>query len=238
MKIALIGYGKMGRAVEAQALARGHQILSRIDLENQDLLQAEHLGKADIALEFSTPRTAFDHIVCCFQAGIPVVCGTTGWLERWDEINALCRDMDQTLVYSSNFSIGVQLFFVINRRLAALMAGQPQYDIRIEEIHHTQKKDAPSGTAITLAEQILQQVPRKKRWVNHPSDRPEELLILSLREDPAPGTHKVCYSSPIDDIGLVHTAHSREGFAQGAVLAAEWALGRKGIFGMEDVLGL
>jgi 4-hydroxy-tetrahydrodipicolinate reductase len=238
MKIALIGYGKMGKAIEAIATAKGHEIVHRIDLNSQHLLEKEHLGQADVAIEFTTPETAYSNILKCFEANVPVVCGTTGWLEKLPEIKAQCLEKHQAFLYASNFSVGVNIFFEINKRLAELMASQPQYDVQMEEIHHTQKKDAPSGTAITLAEQILEKLGRKTGWVNKAADRPESLSIISKREDPAPGTHSITYTSEIDDISITHTAHSREGFAAGAVVAATWLFGKKGIFTMKDVLDL
>src|SRR5687768_1548038 len=238
MKIALIGYGKMGKAIEAIAQGRGHEIVHRIDINSPQLLEKEHLSQADVAIEFTTPETAFHNILKCFEAGVPVVCGTTGWLEQLPEVKAQCLEKHQAFLYASNFSIGVNIFFELNRRLAELMATQPVYNVHMEEIHHTQKKDAPSGTAITLADQIVELLPGKKAWVNHHSSDPEELFIESKRIDPAPGTHIINYHSPIDDITIIHTAHSREGFAAGAVTAAEWLKGKKGIFTMKDVLSL
>lgn len=238
MKIALIGYGKMGKAIEAIATAKGHEIVHRIDLNSTQLLEKEELGKADVAIEFTTPETAYSNILKCFEANVPVVCGTTGWLEKLPEIKAQCLEKHQGFLYASNFSVGVNIFFEINKRLAELMASQSQYDIKMEEIHHTQKKDAPSGTAISLAEQILEKVSRKTGWVNEASSKAEALSILSKRIDPAPGTHSITYTSAIDDITITHTAHSREGFAAGAVVAAEWLDGKKGIFTMKDVLSL
>jgi 4-hydroxy-tetrahydrodipicolinate reductase len=238
MKIALIGYGKMGKAIEAIATAKGHEIVHRIDLNSTHLLEKEVLGKADVAIEFTTPETAYSNIIKCFEANVPVVCGTTGWLEKLPEIKAQCLEKHQGFLYASNFSVGVNIFFEINKRLAELMASQSQYDIKMEEIHHTQKKDAPSGTAISLAEQILEKVSRKTGWVNEASSKAEALSILSKRIDPAPGTHSITYTSAIDDITITHTAHSREGFAAGAVIAAEWLDGKKGIFTMKDVLNL
>lgn len=238
MKIALIGYGKMGKAIEAIAIAKGHEIVHRIDLNSTHLLEKEELGKADVAIEFTTPETAYNNILKCFEANVPVVCGTTGWLEKLPEIKAQCLEKHQGFLYASNFSVGVNIFFEINKRLAELMASQSQYDIKMEEIHHTQKKDAPSGTAISLAEQILEKVSRKTGWVNEASSNAGALSILSKRIDPAPGTHTITYTSAIDDITITHTAHSREGFAAGAVIAAEWLDGKKGIFTMKDVLNL
>lgn len=238
MKIALIGYGKMGKIIEEVALAKGHEILYKIDITNLHLLEKEHLQKADVAIEFTTPETACPNILRCFAADVPVVCGTTGWLDNLAGIKQLCRAQEKTFLYSSNFSIGVNIFFEINKRLAALMAAQPQYDILLEETHHTQKKDAPSGTAISLAGQIMEKIPRKQKWVNFQSREPDELSIISKRIDPAPGTHLVKYSSEVDDIEIIHTAHSRKGFASGAVAAAEYIVDKKGVFEMKDVLGL
>lgn len=238
MQIALIGYGKMGKAIEEVALSRGHSVVLRIDAYNLEDFTAKKLRDADVAIEFTHPDSAFENIRKCIEAGVPVVSGTTGWLERIDEIKKICKELDGTFVYASNYSIGVNIFFEVNKRLAQLMSGHPEYDVQMEEIHHTQKKDAPSGTAITLAEQILERVPRKKQWINEPGQDPSKLNIISKRIDPAPGTHIIRYTSPIDDIEITHTAHNRVGFASGAVLAAEYAAGKKGIFTMKDVLGL
>jgi 4-hydroxy-tetrahydrodipicolinate reductase len=238
MKIALIGYGKMGHAIEAIAVAQGHEVIIRVDINSQYLLEKEHLGQADVAIEFTTPETAYDNILKCFAANVPVVCGTTGWLEKLPEIKAKCQAENQAFLYASNFSVGVNIFFEINKKLAALMATQPQYDVLMEEIHHTQKKDAPSGTAITLAEQILEKVNRKTEWINEEKHLQQQLSIVSKRINPAPGTHTVTYTSPIDDITITHTAHTREGFAAGAVIAAAWLKDKKGIFTMKDVLAL
>lgn len=238
MKIALIGYGKMGQAIDAIATAQGHTIIHKIDVNSMHLLEKEHLQQADVAIEFTTPETAYHNILKCFEAGVPVVCGTTGWLEKLPNIKARCLEKHQAFLYASNFSIGVNIFFELNKRLAELMASQLQYDVKMEEIHHTQKKDAPSGTAITLAEQILEKLYRKQSWVNQESGQPGELAIVSKRIDPAPGTHSITYTSEIDDISITHTAHSRQGFAAGAVAAAAWIKGKKGIFTMKDVLNL
>jgi 4-hydroxy-tetrahydrodipicolinate reductase len=238
MKIALIGYGKMGRAIEAVALSRGHHIALKIDLDNAADLNAGKLSGADVAIEFTGPGSAFSNVMKCLEAGIPLVCGSTGWLEHLETAETFCQNNHGTLLYASNFSVGVNIFFEVNKRLAQLMESRPEYEVTMTEIHHTQKRDAPSGTAITLAEQIIGQVHRKKVWVNHISDNPEELEIISERVDPAPGTHKIRYGSPVDDIEIAHTAHSREGFALGAVLAAEYIRDKKGLFSMKDVLGL
>ncbi|MEC5142670.1 4-hydroxy-tetrahydrodipicolinate reductase [Chitinophaga sp. 212800010-3] len=238
MKIALIGYGKMGQAIDAIATAKGHEVVLRIDMNSQHLLEKEHLSKADVAIEFTTPETAYHNILKCFEANVPVVSGTTGWLEKLPEIKALAVEKNQGFLHATNFSIGVNIFFEVNKRLASLMAGQPQYNVQMEEIHHTQKKDAPSGTAITLAEQVLASVTRKTGWVNEETSKPENLAIISKRIDPAPGTHTITYTSAIDDISITHTAHSREGFAAGAVVAAEWLKGKTGVFSMKEVLGI
>jgi len=237
MKIALIGYGKMGKAIEEVALSRGHEIVLRVGIENLEDNTPEKIRKADVAIEFTGPDSAFDNIMRCLATDVPVVSGSTGWLQRLDEIRAFVRSNGHTFLYASNFSVGVNIFFEVNKRLAALMAPHPDYDVRITEVHHTEKRDAPSGTAITLAEQILEKIPQKKEWVNHISDNLDKLVILSERVDPAPRTHKVSYDSPIDDIEIIHTAHNRRGFATGAVLAAEFIRDKKGIFQMSDVLG-
>lgn len=240
MKIALIGYGKMGKTIEEIALERGHEVVMRIDVSNTEELTAAqlHEKQVDVAIEFTHPGAAFSNLSLCIGAGIPVVSGTTGWLDRYEEILQLCRAQKGAFLYASNFSIGVNIFFAVNRKLAELMAGRPEYGIRIEEVHHTAKRDAPSGTAISLAEQVMEKISRKTGWVNHPSQNPEELVILSERTDPAPGTHRVRYTSDVDDIEIIHTAHNRKGFASGAVLAAEFLKGKTGVFSMREVLGL
>ena len=238
MKIALVGYGKMGHAIEEIVLEKGHEIVLKIDINNANELTKENLQRADVAIEFTSPHSAVENLKKCFDAGIAVVCGSTGWLDHWNEIKQYCIDRNGAFVYASNFSIGVNLFFEVNTFLAKLMSRHNEYDVLLEEIHHTQKKDAPSGTAITLADQVLQQIKRKKVWVNHISDNIEDLEIISERIDPAPGIHRVKYSSAVDDIEIIHTAHSRQGFALGAVLAAEFIQDKKGIFSMKDVLSL
>jgi 4-hydroxy-tetrahydrodipicolinate reductase len=238
MKIALIGYGKMGKAIETIALNKGHEIVLKIDIQNsQDFTEAA-LQKADVAIEFTGPHSAYENVKKCITWGIPVVSGSTGWLDQWIEIKDLCEVKNGTLIYSSNYSIGVNLFFELNKQLAQLMQPYNSYDVSMTEVHHTEKKDAPSGTAISLAEQILTHLDRKNKWVNGTSANANELVIQSERMDPAPGTHMVKYSSEVDDIEIIHTAHTRVGFASGAVLAAEFAFEKKGIFTMKDVLGL
>jgi 4-hydroxy-tetrahydrodipicolinate reductase len=236
LKIALIGYGKMGKAIEGIAIERGHEIVLRIDAENTEELNNDNLQQADVSIEFTNPDSAIKNITQCFDAGIPVVCGTTGWLEHWEKIKSDCENKNATLLYASNFSIGVNLFFELNKKLAQLMSNRIEYDCTIEEIHHTEKKDAPSGTAITIAENIIAQNPNKKNWVLGETDNTDSLSITSKRIDPAPGTHIVSYNSAIDSIEIKHTAHNRIGFATGAVLAAEFVFGKKGVYGMGDVL--
>lgn len=236
MNIALIGYGKMGRIIEEIAAERKHHTVLKISSSNVHELTAGNLRKADVAIEFTNPHSAFHNVSACLNAGVPVICGSTGWNERLPEAEALCRSRGGSLLAASNFSIGVNIFFEINKHLAALMNRQPDYDASITEIHHTGKKDAPSGTAITLAEQALNNLQRKTRWVNRPAVTPDELSITSQRTDPAPGTHIIKYSSEIDEIEIIHTAHNRHGFATGAVLAAEFIAGKTGVFSMKDVL--
>lgn len=245
MKLAILGYGKMGQTIERLALEKGHEITLRIGSGNTGDLKAENLRAADAALEFSRPDVAFDNVVACLLAGVPVVSGTTAWSERLEEARALCHSRRGAFFYASNFSIGVNIFFAINRQLAALMNAQPRYKAGLEEIHHTQKTDHPSGTAITLANDILQLVSRKKNWVAYlegaenetPMPNPEVLPIFSKRIGNTPGTHIVTWASDIDTIEICHTAHSREGFAAGAIAAAEWLQGRSGCFEMKDMLG-
>ncbi len=235
MKIALIGYGKMGKTLEKIALLRGHQVVLKIDVDNRS--DFDRLHEADVAIEFTRPESAVLNLEQCIYAGVPVVCGTTGWLAEFERISDLCQAEQSAFFYASNYSIGVNIFFEINRRLAAMMDNYPMYDVAMEEIHHTQKLDAPSGTAITLAEGIFQNLARKTNWVCDTEGSSNDLKITAKRIDPAPGTHIVRYDSPIDSIEITHTAHSREGFATGAVLAAEWLAGKKGVFSMKDLLG-
>jgi 4-hydroxy-tetrahydrodipicolinate reductase len=237
MKIALIGYGKMGRAIEKTALSRGHEIALKIDLDNARDLSPENLSGIDAAIEFTGPSSAPANLRKCLEAGIPVVCGSTGWLKEYESVRNAFEKKGTPFLYASNFSIGVNIFFELNKKLAALMAAHPEYAVGIRETHHTQKKDAPSGTAITLAEQVMEYIPSLKSWVNQAARSREELSIVSERIDPAPGIHEVVYSSEIDDLEIKHTAHNREGFARGAVLAAEYIHNKKGIFSMKDVLG-
>ncbi len=245
MKIALLGYGKMGKIIEAIALSRRHEIVLKIDRDNVHELTTENLQKADAAIEFSTPHTALANIKQCHGAGIPVIAGTTGWYEHLPEVQQLYADGKTALVYGTNYSVGVNIFFHVNKLLAKLMNNYPYYDVQVEEIHHTQKLDSPSGTAITIAEGILGGISAKQGWVNvlntgteadEPAPIPaEQLLIESHRIENVPGTHTVIYDSDVDSLEFKHTAHNRNGFALGAVLAAEWVIGKKGCFPVTDM---
>lgn len=242
MKIALLGYGKMGRIIEQFALDRGHEIVLKIDENSLDQKTTENLRNADVAIDFSTPHSVISNIESCFEAGLPLVVGTTGWYDKIEEIKAQCEESNNSLLYASNFSVGVNVFFFVNEVLAKIMNRYPQYDVLVEEIHHTQKLDSPSGTAITIAEGILDGLNRKNEWVNElvgdgPEviTRPEQLLIESHRIEDVPGTHTVVYSSEVDDIEFKHKAHGRAGFALGAVLAAEWLQGKKGFYSVKDM---
>lgn len=236
MKIALIGYGKMGQAIERIAAARGHETVLRIRSANPEDFSEGNLRKADVAIEFTRPEVALDNVLRCMDAGLPVVCGTTGWNDSLPQAIAHTKAQDTAFLQASNFSIGVNIFFEINRRLATLMHGQQDYEVRVEEVHHLQKKDKPSGTAITLAEQILNANPDINGWALAEQAMPDQLPITALREEGVPGTHKVSWSSAVDTIDIIHTAHSRDGFALGAVLAAEFLIGKSGVFSMKDVL--
>ena len=237
MKIALIGYGKMGHAIEEIALQKGHEIVLRITDENLEEFNKENIQRADVAIEFTNPHSAVANILFCLKANVAVVCGTTGWLTQLKLIEEKCKELNGAFLYASNFSVGVNILFELNKKLAALLKPHPSYRVAIEEIHHTQKKDAPSGTAITLAEQIIELSDEKNKWVNNDTTNKNELSIISKRIDEVPGTHSVKYSSSVDDIEIIHTAHNRKGFAEGAVLAAEFLKGKKGIYSMKEVLG-
>jgi 4-hydroxy-tetrahydrodipicolinate reductase len=236
MKIALIGYGKMGHAIEEIALQRGHEIVLKITDENLQDLTKENIRKADVAIEFTNPQSAAENILFCLNENVAVVCGTTGWLHELKYVEEKCKELNGSFLYASNFSVGVNIFFELNKKLATIIKAHQAYDVSIEEIHHTQKKDAPSGTAITLAEQIIEASDKKNKWVNNDTENENELSIISKRIDEVPGTHSVKYISSVDDIEIIHTAHNRKGFAEGAVLAAEFINGKKGIFSMKDVL--
>jgi 4-hydroxy-tetrahydrodipicolinate reductase len=236
MKFALIGYGKMGREIEKIARNRGHLINLIIDVNNPEDLNKENLSRVDVAVEFTTPETAFDNIMTCFKAGVPVVSGTTGWHEKLNDVTDHCKTMNQTFFYASNFSPGVNIFFQVNKRLAQLMNAFSNYNVSIEEIHHTRKLDAPSGTAITLANDIIALIDRKNKWELDKETESQNLKIKAVREDDIPGIHMVTYESDMDYIEIKHVARDRRGFAYGAVLAAEFIFGKTGIFTMNDLL--
>lgn len=236
MKIALIGYGKMGKEIEKIALSRGHEIVLKVDVQNASSFTTEELKKADVAIEFSTPEAATTNIYKCFEANVPIIVGTTGWLDHLTEVQKTCKEKEQALFYASNYSIGVNLFFRLNEYLAKLMNHYPEYNVSMEEIHHVHKLDSPSGTAITLANQVISNIPVKQKWVNSGTSQKNELGIVSKRFDEIPGTHTVTYQSEVDEINITHIAHNRKGFALGAVIAAEWVKNKKGIFGMNDLL--
>ena len=237
LKIALLGYGKMGKAIEDIALHKGYSVVLKFGIENLDDLTIENIQKADVAIEFSNPESALKHILFCLENNVPVLSGTTGWLQDLPIIEEKCRQHSGTFLYASNYSIGVNIFFELNKKLAILMQQHTDYNVMMEEVHHTQKMDAPSGTAITLAQQIIDCLPAKNNWVNEAQNNPSELSIISKRIDSVPGTHTVTYTSAIDDIEIKHTAHNRIGFAAGAIAAAEFLKDKKGIFSMKDVLG-
>lgn len=235
MKIALIGYGKMGHAIEEIAKERGHQIVCVIDIDNQDDFDSPQFLSADVAIEFSQPDSAFTNYRKCFERNIPVVAGTTGWLALWDEIKNLCAKENYTFFYASNYSIGVNIFFALNKYLSKIMNNFPSYEVRMEETHHIHKLDSPSGTAITLAGNILENIERKKQWKEGLEGTCEDLLIHSKREGEVPGIHRVIYESDADTISIQHNAKNRKGFALGAVLAAEFVKGKKGFLSMNDM---
>lgn len=226
----------MGREIEEMALEHGHEITAVIDNENDWDNQRNAISGADVAIEFSMPGTAVNNILRCFEAGLPVVSGTTGWTDSFEEIRKICMEGGYAFFYASNYSPGMNIMFELNKKLAALMSRHPNYRILVEEIHHSGKKDSPSGTAISLANDIIHHHPVKEIWVNKPAKSPNELEIISIRRNQEPGTHFVQYASEIDSLEIKHSAHSRKGFAYGALLAAEWLAGRKGFFGMKDML--
>ncbi|MDR0427968.1 MAG: 4-hydroxy-tetrahydrodipicolinate reductase [Dysgonamonadaceae bacterium] len=238
MKIALIGYGKMGRAIEEIAQSRGNEIVSIIDIDNQEDFDSSAFLSADAAIEFTRPETAFSNYKKCFERNMPVVAGTTGWLQYMDEVKKECAEKGQTFFYASNYSIGVNIFFAVNKYLARIMNKFPPYDVYMEEVHHIHKLDSPSGTGITLAEGILENIDRKKQWKEAEKGNPDDLLIHSKREGEVPGIHEIIYESDADVIRIKHDAKSRKGFALGAVLAAEFVKGKKGFLTMNDMLNL
>ena len=240
MKIALIGYGKMGHEIEKILVSRGHTLPLIIDQDNTDQLTAENLNQCDVAIEFTTPATAFDNIVTCLKAGIPTVCGTTAWLDRLPEVTDLCQQTSGAFFYASNYSIGVNIFFAINRQLARMMNQFPEYDVTLNEVHHVQKKDAPSGTAVTLAEDTHAGIDRKPSWhLGTTTDR-DKLEVTAQRRAMVPGIHTIVWESDADTITIDHNAKNRSGFAMGAVLAAEYLADKRGtgkVYGMKDLLG-
>lgn len=231
MKIALVGYGKMGKIIDEIATQRNHEIVARLN----ESPTSENLNNADVVIEFSNPEVAFNNIKTCLENNIPVICGTTGWLDQKPEIEKIAAENNTAFLYGSNFSLGVNLFFALNEKLANLMKNFPEYNVQLEEIHHTHKKDAPSGTAISLAEGIIKNDQRFEGWKLEET-KEKELGIFAIREDEVPGTHSVFYKSSVDEIEIKHTAYSRNGFALGAVIAAEWIKGKTGNFSMKDVL--
>lgn len=242
MKIALLGYGKMGQIIERFALERGHEIVLKINIDNVADFTVANLKNADVAIDFSAPDAVVNNIYRCFEASLPIVVGTTGWYGNLQEIKNDCLSSNNTVLYGSNFSIGVNLFFHLNKVLAKLMNNYPAYEVQVEEIHHTQKLDAPSGTAMTIAEGIIEELDRKTEWLNEIVGtaipdviKNEQLLIESHRIENVPGTHTVVYSSEVDEIEIKHTAHSRAGFALGAVVAAEWLQNKQGFYNIADV---
>ncbi|MFA5245110.1 MAG: 4-hydroxy-tetrahydrodipicolinate reductase [Pedobacter sp.] len=242
MKIAILGYGKMGRIIEQFAFERGHEVVLKVNIDNTADLNIANLRLADVAIDFSTPDSVLSNIDLCFTAGVPIVVGTTGWYAKLQEIKDKCVAGNNTLMYASNFSVGVNVFFFVNKILAKIMNRYPQYEVQVEEIHHTEKLDSPSGTAMTIAEGILEELDRKNEWVNELIGseeqvvaKPEQLLIESHRIEEVPGTHTVIYSSEVDDIEFKHKAHSRSGFALGAVIAAEWLENKTGFYNINDM---
>lgn len=236
MNIALIGYGKMGHAIEKIALDRGHKIVAIIDVNNSTDFESAAFKSADVAIEFSTPDSAINNYRKCFEANIPVVAGTTGWLEHMDEVKKACAEQGKTFFYASNYSIGVNIFFTLNKYLAKIMNNYPNYDVKMEEIHHIHKLDAPSGTAITLAEGLIKELDRKDRWNLETEEKNTDVAIHCIREGEVPGIHEIVYESEADVISIKHDAKSRIGFALGAVVAAEFTNGKKGYLGMNDML--
>lgn len=236
MNIALIGYGKMGHEIEKIALQRGHNIVSIIDMNNLEEFNSPAFKSADVAIEFSTPDSAIQNYRKCFEVGVAVVAGTTGWLEHLEEVKKACAEQGQTFFYASNYSLGVNIFFALNKYLAKIMNNYPSYDVKMEEVHHIHKLDAPSGTAITLAEDLIKEVDRKERWSLEVEEKQTDLAIHCIREGEVPGIHEIIYESEADIISIKHDAKSRVGFALGAVLAAEFTNGKKGFLGMGDML--
>lgn len=236
MKIAILGYGKMGKEIEKIALHRKHEIILKIDINNKEEFTTENLRKADVAIDFSIPESAYQNIMMCFNSGIPVVSGTTGWMDKFEEVTRYCKDNQKTFFYASNYSIGVNIFFSINKTLAKIMDRYTDYDVSLEEIHHIHKLDAPSGTALTIAEDILENIDRKKQWKLDSVDSVDSLKITAIREGEVPGIHAVDYNSEVDRIEIRHMAKNRKGLALGAVMASEYIFGKQGVFTMKDLM--
>lgn len=236
MKLAIIGYGKMGKVIEKVALERGHEIVLKVNKDNADQVHKGEFNGAEAAIEFSRPESAVDNIISCFKYGVPVAVGTTGWYDQWEAVKKANKEQNGALVAATNFSVGVNLFFELNKKLAELMNKRSEYNAFIEETHHTEKLDSPSGTAITIAEGLIEKHSAYQKWENQQTKSASTLDVISYREAGVPGTHTVTYDSTIDKITIAHEAKSREGFALGAVLAAEFLIGKTGIFQMKDVL--
>ncbi len=238
MKIALLGYGRMGKAIEEIAIERGHEIVARISPSHKTLKELSEQEQIDVAIDFSLPESAYQNISFCLDQGIPVISGTTGWLERYEEVVTKCKEQNASFLYSSNFSLGVNLFFELNQKLAKLIGPFDQYRPSMKEIHHLQKLDAPSGTAISLAEQLIEEKLASNWTIDSKNRNLENIIIEVVREEGIPGTHEIKYESEVDDIVIKHTAHNRKGFALGAVIASEWIQNKSGVFSMRDVLNL
>jgi len=232
MKIALLGYGRMGKEIEKIAISRGHEIVIRKDVDDNI-----DITLADVAIDFSVPNSAYNNITNCINNNVPVISGTTGWLDKYDDAVALCKEKKGGFIYASNYSVGVNIFFELNKQLAKMMSTLKDYNVSMEEIHHTKKLDAPSGTAITLAEGVIENT-AKSAWVLGDENTENEIPIVAKRIPDVPGTHSVWYTSDVDTIAIKHTAHNRKGFALGAVIAAEWILDKTGVFSMKDVLNI
>ena len=233
MKIALLGYGKMGQTIEKIAVSRGHEIVLTIDKDAPEY----DISVADVAIDFSTPSSAVDNITNCLDNSVPIISGTTGWLDHFEDIKKLCSDQKGAFIYASNYSLGVNIFFELNNHLAKMMGNLDQYNVAIEEIHHKQKLDEPSGTAITLAEGVIEHT-QNTQWELDKASQENSIPVSAIRSPEVPGTHTITYNSSVDQIDIKHTAHNRQGFALGAVVAAEWIVGKTGVFTMKDVLGI
>jgi 4-hydroxy-tetrahydrodipicolinate reductase len=234
MKIALLGYGRMGQTIEKIAISRGHDVVLKIDKDDKDY----DITVADVAIDFSLPSAAFENITNCLNNNVPVVSGTTGWLDNYDKAVSLCKEKNGGFIYASNFSLGVNIFFELNKTLAKMMSNLKQYNVSMEEIHHTKKLDAPSGTAITLAEGVIEHNNNYDAWSLNDTDKENTIPIVAKRIEDVPGTHSIDYTSEVDTVHIEHTPHNRQGFALGAVVAAEWLNGKTGVFSMNDVLNI